>query len=480
MDEKLLHSFSALISGKTGLLMRGLDLEGLKKAVVARTGAMGLGSPYDYYDFLKSGSGRADAEIRELPSLLTVGESYFFRDSGQFGLLKDRLLPELIKRQGTEKRLRIWSAGCSTGEEPYSIAMLLDGLLPERAAWDILIFATDMRKDLLDKAARGLYGQWSFRMTAGDVIKKYFAKQGDGFELKEEIRNMVSFRQENLLNGANPPFTDMRGMDLILCRNLFIYYKKSAIRAMANRLAEALKPGGWLITGHCELFGAAPLQLKPVVYPESIVYERMSEAACLKPLEEKAVEGRVAPAIKAAPVRTMKTETAAAVSVGAQAVIEEAEALLEGGSYDKAAEKAREALSVNHGGFRALYVLGAACANKGRLEDAETYLKKAAAADRLSPSPHYMLAQVAEERNDLRLAKAELEKAIYLDPSYAAAYLELASIHEGEGDLKSAQRNRLAALVALKGLPKEKAIEACSGLLAGELVKYVERLLEPA
>ncbi|MEK7680116.1 MAG: CheR family methyltransferase, partial [Deltaproteobacteria bacterium] len=149
MDEKLLQGFNALISGKTGLLMRGLDLEGLKKAVAARSAATGLGSPYEYYDFLISGSGRAEAEIRELLSLLTVGESYFFRDSGQFGLLKDSLLPELIKRQGIEKSLRIWSAGCSTGEEPYSIAMLIDELLPERGAWDILILATDMQKGFL-------------------------------------------------------------------------------------------------------------------------------------------------------------------------------------------------------------------------------------------------------------------------------------------------------------------------------------------
>ena len=156
-------------------------------------------------------------------ALLTNGETYFFRDHGQFDLLRLRLLPELIERRRDAKTLRLWSAGCSSGEEAYSLAMLLDMLLPKRDGWNILILGSDIDEAALAKARRGHYGQWSFRMAPPALKQRYFQRKGDEWMLDERIRSMVTFRTSNLI-GETFPSAELRDMDLILCRNVFIYF----------------------------------------------------------------------------------------------------------------------------------------------------------------------------------------------------------------------------------------------------------------
>ena len=132
------------------------------------------------------------------------GETYFFRDHGQFDLLRLRLLPELIERRRGAKTLRLWSAGCASGEEAYSLAMLVDMLLPERDGWDILILGSDIDQTALAKARRGHYGQWSFRMVPPALQQRYFQRKGDEWALDERIRRMVTFRAGDLIGEPFP------------------------------------------------------------------------------------------------------------------------------------------------------------------------------------------------------------------------------------------------------------------------------------
>ena len=146
------------------------------------------------------------------------GETYFFRDQGQFDLLRLRLLPELIERRRGARILRLWSAGCASGEEAYSLAMLVDMLLPEHHSWDIFILGSDIDQTALAKARRGRYGQWSFRVAPPALQQRYFQHMGDEWALDERIRHMVTFRAVDLIDEPFPA-GELCNMDLILCRN---------------------------------------------------------------------------------------------------------------------------------------------------------------------------------------------------------------------------------------------------------------------
>ena len=279
LDENLLQRFKERISEKTGLRIRSQDDDNLCKVIHARTKFHKLSTPEAYYQFLNNDTDQSRHEQQELIGLLTVGESYFFRDKGQFELLKNVILPELIACRKSERILRIWSAGCSTGEEPYSFAILVDELFPQLQDWDILILGTDINKEALERARRGVYTKWSFRMVDPLIRERYFVKRNDEWEIDEKIKRMVEFHYGNLLGNSFPVQTSqIHNMDIILCRNVFIYLNDKAISGVIKKFTATLNEGGYLITGHGELYAQNLRQLRTILFQESAVYKKISES----------------------------------------------------------------------------------------------------------------------------------------------------------------------------------------------------------
>ena len=225
-----LYTIEEVISKRTGLLMRSGDSEHWQKVILERVRHLNLSSKEEYYYLLVEDSKRSRLEWRTLTGLLTTGETYFFRDKGQFALLRNWILPELIEHKKSIRSLRLWSAGCSTGEEAYSIAILLHELLPQRKDWNTLILGTDINDKAIEKAKAGIYGQWSFRMINPEIQRRYFQKRKDEWEIDARIREMVKFQVGNLKENPFPDYTsDMHDIDIILCRNVFIYFNDEAI-----------------------------------------------------------------------------------------------------------------------------------------------------------------------------------------------------------------------------------------------------------
>jgi chemotaxis protein methyltransferase CheR len=221
--EDALHSFIKLIATQTGLHIRQQDRETLRKFMALRMQLLKCSAPEQYYQHIETDTPESHREWQELLRLLTKGESYFFRDQGQFALLRNSILPQLIERRKDRCSLRMWSAGCATGEEPYSLAILVDALLPHRHDWHICILGTDLNSTAIEQAKQAVYSSWSFRMVPTDLQRRYFSKRKTLWELDERMRAMVTFRTRNLLKDAFPNFnSDMHGIDLILCRNVFI------------------------------------------------------------------------------------------------------------------------------------------------------------------------------------------------------------------------------------------------------------------
>lgn len=204
----------------------------------------------DYYFFLKYDR-KKDEEINAIAEILTTNETYFFREEPQLKAFSDEILPEIkesFEKKG-QRELRIWSAGCSTGEEPYTLAMLIKetGLFDD---WGIEIFGSDISLRVLQAARSGVYSQTSFRLTSEEYINKYFTKLNGTHRINDDIKNMVTFGQLNLIDENRADTLDM--MDIIFCRNVIIYFDMETKKKVIETFHEKLDGEGFLFLGHSE------------------------------------------------------------------------------------------------------------------------------------------------------------------------------------------------------------------------------------
>jgi chemotaxis protein methyltransferase CheR len=210
---------------------------------------------------------------------LTNGETYFFRNTPQFDALRQHILPELIQRRQAMRHLRIWSAGCATGEEPYSVAMTLVDLLPEDELWQVSILATDINPQFLARARDGLYGSWSFRETPDTMRERFFTPEQNRWRLHSRIRQMVTFTRLNLAQPCFPAILNgTYAQDLILCRNVTIYFDEATTHQLIERFHSSLLPGGWLLVGHAEPQASANQQLELHNFSHTVAYRKRLDA----------------------------------------------------------------------------------------------------------------------------------------------------------------------------------------------------------
>lgn len=272
---ELKQAFIRLIAKHTGLEIRERDQSALYQKIGSRMSALKLSRPETYYQFLNSNTLDSEREWAELVLGLTNLESYFFRDKELFNLLQNTLLPELIQRKQYNKTLRICSAGCSTGEEPYSLAILLKELIPDLEQWNLMILGVDINASALEKAKTGIYRPWSFRNVDTEIKQRYFQLIDNQYYVDSQIKKMLTFQSLNLVKDLfTRPKSELRDMDLILCRNVFIYFEPSAIAHVLNKFNQALQPLGYLIAGHAELHGQNLSQFQTKVFPEALIYQR--------------------------------------------------------------------------------------------------------------------------------------------------------------------------------------------------------------
>ena len=215
---------------------------------------------------------------RALTPLLTNGESYFWRDRGRFALLRREIIPALLRAR--PDRLRIWSAGCSSGQEAYSLAMLLDECLPAHKRPHLSIVGTDLNEAALEKARRAVYGEWSFRGVPDEMRARHFERVESGWRVREHLRAMLSFRALNLAAPVGRGEGALRNFDLVLCRNVLIYLAPQAVANAVGLLSGALREGGFLLAGHAELANRELFGLTPQLWPESVIYRKSDRRFC--------------------------------------------------------------------------------------------------------------------------------------------------------------------------------------------------------
>jgi chemotaxis protein methyltransferase CheR len=255
---------------RTGMFFSDTSKYLLQKRLSPRAKELNFDSFQKYYYFLQYDP-RSEAEFDQIFDLVTTNETYFFREPAQLSAFVDEIVPELLSKKPV-KKIRIWSAGCSSGEEPYSIAMLLDqaGLF-NQATFEI--FASDLNQAVLSRARKGVYRESSFRATSPDLRARYFMREPDGsWRIGDDIRNRVSFGRMNIYDEARVSLLGY--LDVVFCRNVIIYFddasKRVVIRNFYNRLVE----GGYLLLGHSESLISLSTQFKLKHLKNDMVYQK--------------------------------------------------------------------------------------------------------------------------------------------------------------------------------------------------------------
>lgn len=509
METALKQQFKAIIAEHTGLALRSQDDARLVRSVNKRTAVLKIASADEYLRRLAAPINGFKAEWQKLILMLTTNETFFFRDRGQFQLLRDHIFPQIIHKHRRDRTLRIWSAGCSTGEEPYSLAVLINELIPDWRKWNILLLGTDIDAAAIQKAQTGVYSDWSFRMVDPDIQKRYF-KNSSGWKPDPRIRAMGTFRTGNLRTDVFPDrASDIHDMDLILCRNVFIYFTHEAIAAVLKKFKATLAQGGFLMTGHSELHGQNLDDLSIRSFRRATVYQRNDGAAQggrslparpmrvpsntpkrgLAPLTSAA--RRFKPHITGDPLISKSLRASASTiqaPLGKPLAPKGTSSALNPSRPDDGDQTARATRpTVLTGGddsnMQALYLQARAHANAGNLAEAIACCQRILAIQNADIDACHLMACIMQEKGNLESAKTYLKRIIYFHPQDAAAYIEIASLYEAQQDFKRARKMWSTALGLLEQMAPHDFVSPYQ-TEASTLIRYIQGLIaqlgEPA
>ena len=401
----------------------------------------------------------ASQEWTRLAGALTVGETYFFRDCASLAALQQHVLPSLIAAQRARDilQLRVWSAGCATGEEPYSLAILLDRLLPERSQWHVTILATDINPEALEAAQRGLYRAWSLRETPLWLRERYFCRRSAAtFEVDPQIRQMVTFVRCNLADDDDlAAVANTSAVDIILCRNVLMYFTPEVQWAVVAQLQRALVPGGWLVVGAVEASAELLRPLVPVTLPGAILFRKAPTTVDMLP-------------------ESLPTLPLGEALTGGEGLFPQAGDFLTPAATLSRGERELETLPDSV----AMLQQARALADQGCLELARDLCEAVLTLDRLDTTAFLLLATIQHERGAIVEALEALRRAIYLAPHCAPAHFLLGSLLLKQGEYQRGRRSMETIINLLHTVPRDEVVPSSDGLTAGRLLEMAQVSLE--
>jgi chemotaxis protein methyltransferase CheR len=467
ITETDLAQLAFLLLDRAGLKVGQDGYYGLKLALSSRMPALGIADADEYVRRLKGVTG--EHELRSLLPLVTVGHTEFFRDPRQFRALEQRLLPDLltaVRREG--RRAQIWSAGCATGEEPYSLAMLLVelGASPD----EVDIWATDLNPAAIESAQAGHFPPRRMAPLAEQRRRRFFTPAADGHDLNTSVKERVRFEGLNL---AAPVFAHVlpASKDLILCRNVIIYFDLDTIRGLMDRFLQALRPGGLLLLGYSESLFRVYDRFEMVEVEGAFAYRRPAlvrsttrEGRASSPIPPRAtplpMPARATP-LPRPPPRSGEFPAVQpppplrpAVPVAKPTPAERLEAVarqVDAGDFEGALAAAQKLVEEDTNlNLHALLTLGNIYALMGRRQQARDTFGRVLSTEPLCVEARVYGALAALQAGQLGDARAEVSKALFLEPTLALSHYLLAQVEERSGEKDAARRAYRNALAQLR------------------------------
>jgi chemotaxis protein methyltransferase CheR len=443
----------AAIIDATGMAFYQDKSGDLAHIVKARMGEVAIADCGAYLDRIQSDSAEMDALVAEL----TIGETYFFRHKEQFDALRELILPDVIARNQDTRRLRIWSAGCATGPEPYSVSIMLEREFGHRIQdWHVSILGTDINQKFLTRARDGRYDHWAFRTTPPDVLERCFTKIGNQWQINPSYKRHVTFQYHNLIGGRFPSIVEnIAGFDIIICRNVIIYFSAETIEGLIPQFRESLNTEGWLVMGHAEPNQVLFREFRTVNRPGAVLYQR-TENLPPAPLPPPSVPAPISLPIKTSlavtpplPVRPRRPAPAplppsspppkpSAATVPAQGIATIRD-LADRGEWERAAQACQAQLAVTP----------------------------------LDPWAHFYRAMIHEQVGEGEACEQALRRAIYLDRKLVLPHYHLGLFLLRKDDAQGAVKAFRNVLALLADLPDDQPVCDTDAVTAGHVREAV-------
>ncbi|MBS0290348.1 MAG: hypothetical protein JSS07_10005 [Proteobacteria bacterium] len=404
-------------------------------------------------------------QIELLSRHLTIGETYFFREKPCFDVLENYILPELINQKKNKgKTLRIWSAPCSSGEEPYSIAVLLMSMIPNIQEWNITILASDVNATALHKMKQGVYTDWSFRETVPSFKSLFFNKlKNNSYEILPKIKKMVTPLNLNLSQDCFPQILNgTNAMDLIFCRNMLMYFVPEHREKVVDQFYDALVDGGHLVVGVSEFSLVQSKKFTAVNYPKFVVFKK--SLAELHDIANNQASNKNSLALleNAAITKTIFNPDFSDYNISFKEIKKKKSEI----------KKNKDILSVRENVNKQFHYL----ANQGKLKEALSYIDTEITQDRCNSLYYFYKALLLLELNQIDKAAFECKNAIYLNPDFVLPYFTLGNISQRLGHYHASNKYYQTVLELLKSYDNEEILPGSEGLSTWRMKQIIDSI----
>ena len=470
------------IRDQAGIVLQDYQSDNLRKAISEACIHFGLKDAADFVARLHTLP--PDAPEQEfLISRVTIGESYFFRDEGQISFLRDSWLPQVVKtkRKANDLSLRIWCAGCSNGQEPYTVSMLLEDTIPDLVDWDVTILATDINAGALRSAISARYSSWSFRITPVAVRDRFFKQDGAFHVLNDKTRAPVVF---SYLNLATDPFPSLlnhtANMDLILCRNVFIYFDRETVSRIVGKFTSCLVPGGHLVVGASD---PVALENDGLIYAHAgdAGYFRRADGAA--PVPDTPRRGVPSPVprkvpLSPSPAPSPSSNLPPVVAPPAPPANPPGDTLfgyIRGGDWNAALLEIQTREAAGQGSADLARSKIKVLANMGRLMEALSECEALLEDGNTDKHNHFMLGLILLDNDDATGAEKAFRSAVFLDRTFVEAHYQLGMTLIRLGRRKNGMKSLNNALALAEAAPPDRVLHESAGMTMERMIDILRQ-----
>jgi len=480
-----------LVRELTGIRILDHQLNNFRKTITQGCRQFNYPGCEQYINALQSSS--LNSAIQEhLIAGITIGESYFFRDRAQMDYLSQTILPNIIqqRREQDSLYLRIWSAGCSDGQELYSVVMLLEQLLPDMEKWNLHLLGTDINVAALARALKGSYSDWSLRSTNNSLRDRFFVKQENQWAIKPHLRQLTKFSYLNLYGDNFPSIlSETNALDLILCRNVFIYFDQSTANMIMHKFYQSLSPGGYLLQGASDLLdntnssGFEQHIIDNTSYfirPDIIDPQDHFEAAASIPtFETSSIEKptqKTDSNTKITPPASTPIDNLTPIPIALKAyknIIQ----MLTSEIWQEALESINTRISIGDDNALIWQFKGKALANLGHTKEALKACNLSIQHDPEDKHTYFIQALVYMEARRFDKAEEALRRTLYLDRQFVEAHYHIGLLHLLQGKRESGLKSMHNALEIAENADPNRSLHDAAGMNHARMVTILRNEL---